>query len=272
MTDDFGVGSGGARREGGSDYGSDMARDLGDEPPATMRDAAPDLLSPIDASAPVSGHVRAEGTPTTTASLTPEQNWEAASAVVVPVLRPVGSTGLRIGEVDRAELVANANKAHTLPLLGAGPCGLSVAYALPASGFDVIVNGEHVLAWNVEPEAVHAAALANLMAWSAGAEWSDESSGDRRLLSSDTGSGMDAVRILLPEVCAHLSAELAATGRVLVGLPDRHMLLAGALRPGDDEFAALLRDYVAEQNTGADEPIDRRIFELQGADLVEFAG
>ena len=83
---------------------------------------------------------------------------------------------------------------------------------------------------------------------------------------------MDAVRILLPEVCAHLSAELAATGRVLVGLPDRHMLLAGALRPGDDEFAALLRDYVAEQNTGADEPIDRRIFELHGADLVEFAG
>ena len=60
MTDDFGVGTGGARREGGSDYGSDIARDLGDEPPATMRDAAPDLLSPIDASAPVSGHVRAE--------------------------------------------------------------------------------------------------------------------------------------------------------------------------------------------------------------------
>jgi hypothetical protein len=43
--------------QGGSDYGSDIARDIGDEPPASFRDAAPDILSPIDASSPVSGHV-----------------------------------------------------------------------------------------------------------------------------------------------------------------------------------------------------------------------
>ncbi len=190
----------------------------------------------------------------------------------MPVLRPVGSAGLRIDEVDRAALVANANKAHTLPLLGDGPCDLAVAYALPATGFDVIVNGEHLLSWNVEPGAVHDAAMANLAAWSAGAEWSDESSGDRRLLSSDTGSGLDAARILLPEVRAHLVAELGGAGRVLVGLPDRHLLMAGALRPGDDDFAALLRDYVVEHSAGADEPIDRRIFELSGTTLVEFAG
>ena len=42
--------------EGGSDVGRDHARDLGDEPPASIRDAAPDVLAPIDASAPVSGH------------------------------------------------------------------------------------------------------------------------------------------------------------------------------------------------------------------------
>ena len=58
--------------EGGSDVGRDYERDLGDEPPATLRDAAPDYLAPIDASAPVSGHSPA---PTSATSLaeTPEQ-------------------------------------------------------------------------------------------------------------------------------------------------------------------------------------------------------
>ena len=107
---------------------------------------------------------------------------------------------------------------------------------------------------------------------SAIADWSDESSGDRRLLSSDTGSGLDAARILLLEVRDHLARELAPAGRVLIGLPDRHVLLAGALRPGDDDFATLVRDYVIEHSADADEPIDRRVFELRGADLVEFLG
>lgn len=271
MTDDIG-GGGRPPERGGSDYGSDLGREFGDEPTPAYRDAPPDILSPIDATAPVSGHVRAAESSAATASLTPEHDWTAAAAVVIPVLRPAGTVGLRIGEIDRDALVANANKAHTLPLVGDGPCDLAVVYALPATGFDVIVNGEHLLAWSVEPSAVHDAAMANLAAWSAGAAWSDEASGDRRLLSSDTGDGLDAARILLPDIRDHLVRELGPSGRVLVGLPDRHLLLAGALRPGDDDFAALIRDYVMEHSAEADEPIDRRVFELRGSDLVEFAG
>ena len=269
MADDWGRSD---EREGGSDFGTDRGRDFGDEPPPAYRDAPPDILGPIDDTAPVSGHVPGPQPSGVSASMTPEHDWAAASAVVVPVLRPVGTAGLRIDEVDRAVLAENANKAHTLPLLGDAPCGLAIAYALPATGFDVIVNGEHLLSCNVEPGEVHAAALANLAAWSAGADWEDEASGERRLLSSDTGSGLDAARILLPEVRAHLAAELASGGRVLVGLPDRHLLLAGTLRAGDDDFAGLLREYVMEHSADADEPIDRRIFELSGVDLVEFAG
>ncbi len=46
--------------------------------------------------------------------------------------------------------------------------------------------------------------MRNLAAWSATAPWTDEVSGERRLISSDTGNGWDAARILLPEVVAHL--------------------------------------------------------------------
>lgn len=259
--------------DGGHDHGRDIARDLGEEPLPAYRDTAPDVLAPIDASAPVSGHLANLEAGGTVASLTAEHDWSAAVHNLFPILRPVGTTGLRLDEVDRATLVANANKAHTMPLLGDGPCGLVVVYALPATGFDVLVNGEHLLSWGVEPGAIHDAALRNLAAWSADAGWSNETSGYRRLLSSDTGAGMDAARILLPEARALLARELGAAGaaRVLVGLPDRHLLMAGAMLPGDYEFAVLLHNYVIEHSEGADEPIDRRVFELVGAELVDFA-
>jgi hypothetical protein len=61
-------------------------------------------------------------------------------------------------------------------------------------------------------------------------------------------------------------------GRVLVGVPERHLLIAGTLRPGDEEFATLFAEFVVEHSGGADEPIDRRVFELVDGRLVEFAG
>ena len=40
--------------------------------------------------------------------------------------------------------------------------------------------------------------MRNLAAWAADAPWTNEVSGERRLISSDTGDGLDAVRILRP--------------------------------------------------------------------------
>jgi len=112
--------------------------------------------------------------------------------------------------------------------------------------------------------------MRNLAAWSAAAPWTDEVSGDRRLVSSDSGDGWDAARILLSDVRAHLANELGPTGRVLVGLPERHLLIAGTLRSGDLEFAALFGQFIEENSSGADEPIDGRIFELVRGVLVAF--
>jgi hypothetical protein len=257
--------------QGGSDYGLDLRRDMGDEPPGTIRDTAPDVLAPIDASAPVSGHVPAPEH-SSSVTQTPEHDWAAAAAVIYPALRPVGTHGLQVSEIDAAALAAEANRSHSQPLVDEGPCDISVVYTLDAGAFDVIVNGDHLLSWGVGPEDIQDAAMSNLAKWSAGAAWTDEVSGERRLLSSDTGDGWDAARILLTDVRDRLVAELGATGRVLIGLPERHLMVAGALRPGDDEFAALFAEFVLEQSGAADEPVDRRIFELVDAQLVEFTG
>ena len=68
-----------------------------------------------------------------------------------------------------------------------------------------------------------------------------------------------------------MSRELGSVGRVLVGIPERHLLVAGSLRPSDGDFAALFAEFVVEQSGGSDEPIDRRVFELSDGRLVEFA-
>jgi hypothetical protein len=258
--------------EGGTDVGRDIVRDLGDEPPGALRDAAPDILSPIDESAPVSGHV---APPEKTASPmdSPEHDWGLARELVSPAFRPVGTQGMPMETVDRETLAQHTlSTHHSQPLLDTGPAGLPVVYTMGAGGFDIVVNGDHLLSWGIEPSQLQDAALRNLATWAANAPWSEETSGDRRVISSDTGEGLDAVRILLPDTVAYLARELGGAGRVLVGIPERHLLLAATLRPDDASFAALFGEFVLEQSGDADEPVDRRLFEIVDGRLVEFAG
>ncbi len=257
--------------EGGSDVGPDRGLGFGDEPPPLYRDSPPDVLTPIDASAPVSGHLPVPETTTSIADA-PESDWALARTIVRPAFRPIGTQGLALESIDREGLAAHAMQSHAQPLIDSGPAGLPVVYTIPAGGFDIVVNGDHLLSWGIEPSELKDAALANLAAWSAGAPWNDEISGERHLVSSDTGDGTDAVRILLPDAMAHLAALLGAGNRVLVGIPERDLLSAAALRPDDPEFAAMFADFVVEQSGGADEPIDRRVFELVEGRLVEFLG
>ena len=256
---------------GGSDVGREHARDLGDEPAPAIRDAPPDYFAPIAQDAPVSGHVPAPE-PTSSPVESPEQDWGHARTLIYPAFRPVGTQGLPIESVDREWLAEHASQSHAQPLLDEGPASLPVIYTINAGAYDIVVNGDHLLSWGVGAEEIQDAAMNNLDAWSATAPWTDEVSGERRLISSDTGNGWDAVRILLPSVMAHLEAELGPAGRILIGLPERHLLTAASLRPGDDDFATLFADFIVETSGGADEPIDRRVFELVNGRLVEFVG
>lgn len=248
-------------------------RDLGDEPAPAWRDTAPDVLAPIDEDAPVSGHVPASDAGVSPA-LAVEHDWTAASAHVFPVLRPEGTHGTMLAGMDADTLAAEGLKKHALPLIDPGPAGLAVAYALRSPAYDVLVNADHLLAWGIDAATLRETAMDNLRGWSASAPWSDELQGERRLISSDTSEGGDAARILLPEVRGHLAGECGGPARVIVAVPDRDLLIAGSLQPGDDEFAGQLAAFVAEIVEGAHEPIDRGLFELVGDEheLVRYTG
>jgi hypothetical protein len=109
---------------GGSDVGRDLERDMGEAPPSTIRDTPPDYLAPIDASAPVSGHVPP---PESTVSIaeSPEHDWDIARALVFPAFRPVGTRGLAVEAFDREALTGHGALSHAQPLLDQGPAGTS---------------------------------------------------------------------------------------------------------------------------------------------------
>ena len=83
----------------------------------------------------------------------------------VPAGRDAGARRSRT--VDRDTLAAHGAQSHAQPLLDAGPAGLPVVYTIAAGGFDIVVNGDHLLSWGIEPVELQDAALRNLAAWSA---------------------------------------------------------------------------------------------------------
>jgi hypothetical protein len=230
--------------------------------------AAPGEPGRMDAGPAMSGEA-GPAEPATVAD-SPQLEWERARALIYPAFRPLGTLGQAIDSIDREMLLAHATQSHAQPLVDLGLAGLPVVYTIAASGFHVVVNGDHLLAWGIEPADIQDAAMRNLSGWSASAPWTTEVSGNRRLISSQTGDGYDAARILLPEVVAHLVRELGSFGRVLVGLPERDLLIAGSMPPGDRDFAGLFASFIIEHSGGADEPIDRRVFELSDGRLIEF--
>jgi hypothetical protein len=206
------------------------------------------------------------------ASEAPEHDWSAAKEQVFPVLRPGGIHGAPLAEMNESRLAHEGTKKHALPVVDPGPADLAIVYVLREVAYDVVIDADHLLTWGIEAQTLRDAAMGNLRAWSATAPWTDETEGHRRLLSSDTGEGGDAARVLLPEVRRHLAEACGGSSRVLIGLPDRDLLIAGSLHADDAEFAGQLEAFIGQVIDDAHEPIERRLFELVGeaSELVQF--
>jgi hypothetical protein len=252
-----------------SDWGG---QDVADESPGLLRTEAPRILDPFDPDAPSSGHVPAPE-PGVQRADAPEHDWAAARSRVFPLLRASDAEGVDADHVHDLSLADSL--ANTLPLKRSGPAGLSVVYGIAADGFAVLVNAEHLLSWGVTAGDLDAAAHENLAAWSRDAEWAEEREEMRQLLSSSTCAGYDASRVLLPEVRARLESLAAGSPegtRILVGVPDRDLLVAAPLVPGDEGFVELFSAFVAEQFGSGSMPIAEGLLELRHGELVAFDG
>jgi hypothetical protein len=199
----------------------------------------------------------------------PEQDWATATGLVMPVLVPVGNPGVPADAYDPAVLQLVRGTAGGIPIHWPGPAAIPVAVAIPATGFHVLVNAEHVAAWAVDPAAVISTAMANLAAWSNSTPWDEETSAGRRILVSDSGEGWDAARLLLPDVRLFVERELSSEGRVLVAVPSRHLFVAGSAPASDTAFAGDLQAFVRASHADADEPVDPRVFVLDQGGIAD---
>jgi len=218
----------------------------------------------------ISGH-QPPGPPPVSHSETPEHDWSAAKGRIWPALRPVGTHGAQLDDLTDERLQHEGMKKHALPIVDPGPAELSIVYVLREPAYDIVINAEHLLTWAIDAQALRDTAMGNLRTWSEQAPWTDEVADGRHVLSSDSGGG-DAARILLDEVRRHIVGECGGPARVLIALPDRDLLVAASLQPGDETFAEQFAAFAVELADGAHEPIERRLFELVGDEhtLVPF--
>ena len=140
-----------------------VGRDSGDGSYAAIGGGRPEHLTPLDPSGLVSGHdpAAADHRPPPIADA-PEHDWKHARDLIYPAFRPVGTQGLSVLSLDREALATHGRQRHAEPLLDEGPAGLPVFYTIDAGAFDIIVNGDHLLSWAVDPSDVQDAAMRNL--------------------------------------------------------------------------------------------------------------
>ena len=177
--------------EGGTDVGRDIARDLGDEPPSAMRDAAPDIPERRSTnSSPVSGHMPRAGEADLARSIHPSTISGSRPGPHLPALPTVGTQGRAIERSTRCA-GRGAEPGHAQPLLDEGPCGLPVVYTMAAGGYDVVVNGDHLASWGVSRSSIQDAAMRNLAPGPRPRRGPTRSRATGALWS-DTGDGGDA--------------------------------------------------------------------------------
>ena len=249
--------------EGGRDVGRDIARDLSDEPPPAIRDAPPDILSPIDESAPVSGHTPP---PETRASAvdSPEHDWGIAREMVRPAFRPVGTSGLPIETVDRESLSQHAMQSHPQPLLDMGPAGLRSSTPLPRR-LRHPDQRRPSLVLGIEPTGLQDPAMANLPHGRPARVGPTRSTGTGAS-SARHRDGYDAGAHLLPtrsSICSRARRRAGSSSASRSGTCWSPHPATGGCR-----FAARFSEFVTTVGR-ADEPASQ-VFELVTS-LVEFS-
>ena len=168
----------------------------------------------------------------------PEHDWDAAQAAPDPA-PPARSapSACASADVDRAALALNTFEPHPAapgrwPVRACPSCTRSRRPASTSwSTASTSCRGAST------PAEIEAAAMANLAAWSASADWTDEELGPRRLPRRTTATGRTPHGSCCPRSAPISPAALRPGGRpILVGLPDRHLLVAGVSSAGDAEF------------------------------------
>ena len=152
----------------------------------------------------------------------------------------------RCSRSSTRSLAAEGMKNHARAAHRPGPAGLADRVRAARAAFDVMVNADHLLTWDVRAEQLREMAMANLarVVGDRAVERRDGRRAAPALVRHGRRAGTRAGSCC-PRPGASIAGECGGPARVLVALPDRHLLVAGSLQPGDAEFAGQFADFVA---------------------------
>ena len=237
---------GGARwsetSQGGSDFGRDYVRDIGDEPPG-------------DAPRHGAGRPRADRrgragqrplpAPPTAGSVTeaPEHDWAAAATLIFPALRPAGTHGPRLDRDRRGRARGRGPTQHAQPLVDEGPAGLPVVYVLPPAASTS--SSTPTTCWR----GASSRTSSRTRRWRTSRAWSAERGLDRRARPASGGcSRPTPARAATPRgsCCPRSSSTSPASSAAAGAGPGRPARIAtcsiaGSLAPGDDGVRGAVR-------------------------------
>ena len=143
---------------GGSDVGRDIERDLGDAPPATLRDTRPTTSrrsTPAPRSAvmcrPRNPRVRSPNRPSTIGTA-PRRSSSRRFGRSAPRAWSSSRSIATRWPAMRRRATRSPSSTRVLP-------DYPVVYTMDAGGFDIVVNGDHLLSWGIEASAIQDAAM-----------------------------------------------------------------------------------------------------------------
>ena len=253
--------------EGGSDYGSDLSRDMSDGPPSSFRDSAPDLLAPDRRRRPGQrsrSDAGRRGVAVARSRARLGCGPERGRAAPAAGRHGRAASGRRQPERPRPEHL----QPYPAPAGGGAraSCRSSTPFRRPASMSWSTASTSCRGAWS-RPRSMP-------RRWPTWRPGRPAPSGPARSPAAASSSRPTPARApTQPGSCCPRCAptwprpSVAVGGPIYVGLPDRHLLVAGASTPDDAEFEGQLAGFVADHADGADEPIDRRLFVLVDGEL-----
>lgn len=143
---------------------------------------------------------------------------------------------------------------------------LIIVYTIDEQRRVSFVNEDHLEAWDISEQELHARALANLRERTANVRYTTVGEGEQRLLIFSSGDGYDASRLLLTDVLDEMARQLP--GNLVVGIPNRDFLVA--FSDANPDILQAVAAQVQTDSIGQANGLTDQLFTLEKGQIREY--
>ena len=186
----------------------------------------------------------------------PDPGYQALAPLIVPQLKPV---------VLLNDLLERGADPIIYRLLLAD---IMITYAILEHGRLSYITESQLEKWEVSEHTLHAQAIQNLADRSRNVPYHSAGEGDQRIIIFNHNDGLDAARILLPDMLATVVASLP--GNPVIGIPNRDFMVI--FSDEDPERVEAVALQVAQDVRQHDHGLTMQLFTFMDGEIREYHG